>query len=51
LQTNYTERQIHLLYASALRLSRRHKADLIEAVNQGFVGGDAVANHIKQLRG
>ena len=50
LQTNYTQRQIELYFSSVGRLKRQHKADMIEAINMGFGGGENISQHVKQLR-
>ena len=47
----YTQRQLELFYASILRQNNHAKADLIEAVNQGFGGGPELSKYLKTLRG
>ena len=47
----YTQRQLELFYATILRQKNHAKADLIEAVNQGFGGGPELSKYLKTLRG
>lgn len=46
----YTQRQIELFYKEIQREKNHAKADMIEAVNQGFGGGKELGNYLKKLR-
>ena len=46
----YTQRQIELFYKAIQHEKNHAKADMIEAVNQGFGGGKELGNYLKKLR-
>lgn len=51
LASRYTMRQIRRFYQLAEARRNRHRADLIEAVNVGFSGGNTLTQTIRKLRG
>ncbi|MFU8924896.1 hypothetical protein [Acinetobacter puyangensis] len=48
---HYTERQLLLFFQAIQRQRNHYKADLIEAVNQGFGGGKELPKYLNKLRG